>query len=64
MRREGEEAVAGVVRAGLTRGGVGWWVRNFDVYRVPAHDAANLASIFFIHPRFEIAPPKGTARGG
>ena len=56
-RREGEEAIARVVSL-LPREGIGRGVWNLDAERFPAHEITDLLGVFFVHPGFELAPPK------
>ena len=59
---EREEAVARIVRLAA---GDGVWcrTRDLDVDWVPTHEVADLLGVFFVHPGFEFAPPKGRAWG-
>jgi hypothetical protein len=60
--RKGEEAVTRVV--GLLAGARVWSrVGHLDANGLPLHEVTDLLGVFFIHPRFEIAPPKGRACG-
>lgn len=54
---ECQEAVAWIV--GLLDGGIRGYVGNFDAYRTPAHQGADLLYVFLVHPGLETTPPQG-----
>ena len=56
LRAEGEKAVAGVVWL-LTGDGIWRRARNLDSDRIPIPHAADLLGVFFVHPKFQFAPP-------
>lgn len=61
-RWKSKEAVTGVV--GLLTGARVWsGVGHLDANGLPLHEVTDLLGILFIHPRFEIAPPKSRACG-
>ena len=61
VRRERKETVAWVVRLpACDRVRIG--TRDLDAHWVPAHEVADLLCVFFVHPRFEFAPPESGTR--
>ena len=57
LRVEGEEAEAGVVCL-LAGDGIWGRARDLDGDGIPVPHGADLLDVFFVHPRFQFAPPE------